>query len=140
MNELKCSGEAVEFECGPELLAFDIGSILEILTKSEFTFVPKLPDYIIGVINLMGDVIPVIDLRRKLGFEEGEYTDRSCLFVIKDGDIVTAVRVDRVITSLKYDESNYIALTDGKSIVTGYITDADGRRVSLLDAAELLAN
>lgn len=128
---------AVIFRSNGEYFAFPIERIIEINSRREFTRIPKLPDYISGVINLMGDVIPVIDFRRRLGFPDGEYTDRSCLIVINSEENTAAVRVDEVITSLAYGGDGYMEIPEGGSMVAGYIIKKNGERISVIDAARI---
>ncbi len=128
---------AVVFRCADKLFAVEISNILEIRAKADITFIPCLPKFISGVINLMGDVIPVIDLRKKLGFEDTEYDERSCFIIIKTADDTAALRVDRVLTSAAYSEEDIIRLPEESSVMSGYITDEEGRHISLLEAQRL---
>lgn len=125
---------AVIFRSEGGKFAFRIDSLLEIITRSDFTFVPGLPDCIVGVINRMGDVIPVIDLRKRLGFPTVEYSPHSCLMVIKHHSTVAAVLVDEALTSVDL-ENNFIEL-GSNSVISGIAEDADGDRVSVIDAAK----
>lgn len=127
---------AVIFRSEGGLFAFGIDLLLEIITRSEFTYVPGLPDCIVGVINRMGDVIPVIDLRRRLGFPPVEYGPHSCLMVIKQGSTIAAIRVDEAMTSISL-EDNYIEL-GSDSVIAGFAMDEDGQRISVIDAEKLL--
>lgn len=140
------TGQAVIFECADTLYAFDISIILEINSRSRVTYIPKLPPYISGVVSLMGDVVPVIDLRRKLGLPEGEDCARSCLIVIQSADdeldttVTAAVKADRVITSQIYDPNDphsFMKLPE-QSVIAGYFYDDKKRRVSFLNEKKLL--
>jgi purine-binding chemotaxis protein CheW len=145
MEGEKKGGTAVIFKSGGGLYAFDIGSLIEINSRSDVTFVPRLPDYISGVINLMGDVIPVIDFRKRLGLgdREYEYGARSCLMVILSDTDMAAVKVDEVLTSVQYAEDEFLELPDGDSVAAGYIVphgSQDGERITLIDAAKIFEN
>lgn len=118
---------AVTFKCGGELFAFTADCLTEINNRSDFTPIPALPDYISGVINIMGDVIPVIDLRRRLGFPDCEYTRRSCLMVIRSGENRAAVRVDEAVTALEYGVGDFMELPEKGGFIAGYITSGGGR-------------
>lgn len=61
--------QLVVFDLAEETYGVDIGSVREIIRIQEITKVPRTPDYVEGVINLRGKVIPVIDLRKKFGFK-----------------------------------------------------------------------
>lgn len=128
--------QAVIFRSCEERFAFFIEDITEINSRASFTKIPKLPDYISGVINLMGDVIPVIDFRKRLGFPDGEYGERSCLIVIKSEENTAAVRVDEVITSMGFEDGEFMELPEDDSIISGYITDGEGR-ISVINTAKI---
>src|SRR5215207_7423185 len=64
--------QLVVFEIADESYGVDIGRVQEIIRPPAITVVPRAPDYVEGVINLRGRVIPVIDLRRRLGLTAGE--------------------------------------------------------------------
>ncbi len=60
-------------------------AVQEIIQMAPITTVPRTPDFVRGVINLRGKVIPVVDLRRKFGMEATEDTDQSCIIVVEVG-------------------------------------------------------
>ena len=128
---------AVVFESAGTLYAVNISSITEISPRSDITFIPKLPDYIIGVVNLMGDVVPVIDLSRRLG-GSCEYDERSCIIFIENDGINVGLRVQRVLTAVSYRESEMIRLPDESSVLTGYIKGQTADRISLLNIERVL--
>lgn len=128
---------AVTFRSEGGLFAVRIDSLLEIIARSDFTFVPGLPECMIGVINRMGDVIPVIDLRLRLGFPLIEYGPRSSLMVIEHKGTVAAIRVDEALTSVSL-EDNFIELGND-SIIAGLASGANGERISVIDVGRLLS-
>ena len=71
------------FKLGDESYAIPIMKIKEIIGMMPITKVPKLPEFIKGVINLRGKIIPVIDLRIKFGLEEKEYDERTSIIVME---------------------------------------------------------
>lgn len=89
------------FKLGDEVFAAHVGKILNILEMTELTQVPKAPDYMKGVMNLRGAVLPVIDARIKFGMEETEYTSNTCIVVLDvdmDGD---SVHVGAIVDSVQ---------------------------------------
>ena len=70
------------FQLGEEKFAVNIGHVKKILEKTDTTKVPNVPDYYKGVVNLFGDVLPVICARRKFSMDEAEYTDKTCIIVL----------------------------------------------------------
>ncbi|MBV0932966.1 chemotaxis protein CheW [Marinobacterium weihaiense] len=75
-------GQFLTFVSGDELFAVDIMQVNEIIEISALTRVPKTPDFIRGVINLRGGVVPVIDLTAKLGNGLSDLTKRSCVVLV----------------------------------------------------------
>jgi purine-binding chemotaxis protein CheW len=74
-----------------ELFAFDIEKVREVLDFTAVTKVPRTPDYMRGVINLRGSVVPVVDLRLKFGKPSGEQTVNTCVIIVEvelDGEKV----------------------------------------------------
>jgi purine-binding chemotaxis protein CheW len=74
----------------------DILLVHEILRFPEITRLPNTPDFIIGVINLRGNVIPVVDVRKRFGFSRAKVTDLTRIIVIETNDKLTGLMVDNV--------------------------------------------
>ena len=70
------------FKLGDELYASNVAKVLNILELTKITKVPKAPSYMKGVINLRGDVLPVVDTRIKFGMEETQFTASTCILVL----------------------------------------------------------
>jgi purine-binding chemotaxis protein CheW len=70
------------FCLGDEKFAVNIGHVTKIMEMAKITRVPHVPDYYKGVINLFGDVLPVIDSRLKFGMEEKPYDKNTCIIVL----------------------------------------------------------
>jgi purine-binding chemotaxis protein CheW len=68
---------------GNEVYGINITYVTDIIELQEITEVPDMPEYVKGVINLRGNVIPVIDLRLRFGMEAREYDDRTVITVVK---------------------------------------------------------
>ncbi len=75
------SGKYLTFMLGDEEYGVPILKAQEIISMINMTRIPKTPDYVKGVINLRGSIIPVIDMRLKLEFEPMEYNERTCIIV-----------------------------------------------------------
>ena len=81
----------LSFNLGEEEFATHVGKVLNILEMTKITEVPKSPDYMKGVINLRGTVLPVVDTRIKFGMTPTEYTTNTCIVVMEvniDGEEV----------------------------------------------------
>jgi purine-binding chemotaxis protein CheW len=78
------------FKLSDEVFALDVAKVREILEITTITKVPQTPDFMRGVINLRGSVVPVIDMRLKFGMSATEQTVNTCIIVVEinmDGDI-----------------------------------------------------
>lgn len=81
--------------CGEEY-GLEILKVREIIGIMGITPVPQTPQFIKGVINLRGKVIPVVDLRLKFGFQEVDYTKETCIIVVEVKGVLTGIIVDTV--------------------------------------------
>ncbi|PKP22598.1 MAG: chemotaxis protein CheW [Bacteroidetes bacterium HGW-Bacteroidetes-21] len=72
----------LSFKLGEEIFAANVSKVLNILEMVKITKVPKCPDYMKGVINLRGSILPVIDTRIKLGMTVTEMTANTCILVL----------------------------------------------------------
>ncbi len=73
----------LSFNLDDEVFALDIAKVREVLEYSTVTKVPKTPDFMKGVINLRGNVVPVIDMRLKFGMSETEKTVNTCVIIVE---------------------------------------------------------
>ncbi|NIQ98119.1 MAG: chemotaxis protein CheW [Desulfuromonadales bacterium] len=90
-DEQKDLNQYLTFRLNSERFAIDVGQVREILDMTDMTRVPQTPDYMLGVINLRGNVVPVIDLRQRFGLPAAEQTRDSCIIVMEiniDGEQV----------------------------------------------------
>ena len=71
------------FKLEEELFALDIGKVREVLDFTTITKVPRTPDYMRGVINLRGSVVPGVDLRLKFGMVKAEKTVNTCVIIVE---------------------------------------------------------
>ncbi|AGF57374.1 chemotaxis protein CheW [Clostridium saccharoperbutylacetonicum] len=94
------------FSIGNECYGIDIKYVTEIIGIEPITEVPELPNYIKGVINLRGKIIPVMDVRLRFKKEPKEYDDRTCIVVVEIGNINIGLIIDRVLEVVNIDESN----------------------------------
>lgn len=84
----------------------DILAVHEILRFPEITRLPNTPEFIKGVINLRGNVIPVVDVRKRFGFPKGRITDLTRIIVIETNDKLTGLMVDNVHQVVRISQSN----------------------------------
>lgn len=99
-NIKSLTGKYLTFKLGKETYGIEILKVQEIIGLMHITSVPRTPDFVRGVINLRGKVIPVIELRKKFGMESTEDTDHTCIIVVQvagsTGPITMGILVDEV--------------------------------------------
>jgi purine-binding chemotaxis protein CheW len=102
MGEMNLSNsqQYVTFSLCEELFGVEVTRTREILSLTPVTKIPQTPDYLLGVINLRGQVVPVVDMRLKLGLTAGEDTEDTCIIVVEvhvdDEQIVVGALADAV--------------------------------------------
>ena len=89
-------GKFLTFVLGEEIYGIEILKASEIIGLMDITTVPQTPDYMKGVINLRGKVIPVIDLRKKFSMQEGVHTQETCVIVVEVNGSSIGLIVDSV--------------------------------------------
>jgi purine-binding chemotaxis protein CheW len=103
-------GKYLTFTMADEEYGIGILKIKEIIGMMAITTVPQTPEFVKGVINLRGKVIPVIDLRLRFGMEYLDYTERTCIIVVEiegsSGTVQIGIVVDSVseVLNIKADE------------------------------------
>lgn len=121
------AGKYLTFALGSEEYGLEILKVREIFGYMEITAIPQTPHHVKGVINLRGQVIPVIDLRAKFGMETTETTDQTCIIVVETTQqgqkFSTGIVVDRVqeVLNIKADQIED-APQFGSSVETEFIS------------------
>jgi purine-binding chemotaxis protein CheW len=82
-TESRHGGKYLTFALMEESYAVDVRKVREIIRMTDITRVPQMPDFVRGVINLRGKVIPVIDLRMRFGFPDPTTTEHTCIVVVQ---------------------------------------------------------
>jgi purine-binding chemotaxis protein CheW len=119
-------GKYLTFSLAGEEYGIGILKIKEIIGMMPITTVPQTPEFVKGVINLRGKVIPVIDLRLRFGMEKVEYTERTCIIVVelksRAADLQIGIVVDSVseVLNIRGDEIEDTP-TFGTRLDTDYI-------------------
>lgn len=132
------------FTIGEEIYGVQIERITQIIGIQQITFVPHQPEYVKGVINLRGQILPVIEIRTKFKKENIEYDDRSCIIVVNKEDVLVGLIVDRisdVYDILKENISPSKDLNNKRKVeyIKG-IAHCDETIIKLLDIDKLLEN
>jgi len=85
------------FEIGSDAYGVEITFVNEITGIQQITEVPEQPSYVLGIINLRGKIIPVMDVRTRFKKEFREFDDRTCIIVVEIDDILVGLIIDRVV-------------------------------------------
>ena len=141
MEELKVVGETTQFiviKLGEEQYGIDIKYIDNIVRMQHITRVPKVDDYLKGVINLRGEVIPVMSIRIKMGLEADIETKSTRIIILKleqHGTIGVIVDEVKEVVTLENEQIERIAYDskDGKNSFLSGIGKSEGGLISLLD-------
>lgn len=89
-------GKFMTFQTGKEFFGISISYVNEIIVMQPITAIPEVEDYIKGLINLRGKIIPVIDVRVRFKMEPIEYTDRTCIIVLNVKSTVIGLIVEKI--------------------------------------------
>lgn len=101
-------GRYLTFTLGKETYGIEIKYVTEIIGIQAITELPELSEYIRGIINLRGKIIPVMDVRLRFKKEFREYNDRTCIIVVDISNISIGLIVDGVAEVLSIDEQNIV--------------------------------
>ncbi|GAE87691.1 chemotaxis protein CheW [Acetivibrio straminisolvens] len=101
-------GKYLTFLIGKEVYGIEIKYVTEIIGIQQITEVPELPEYIKGIINLRGKIIPVLDVRLRFKKEPMEYNDRTCIVVVDINDVSVGLIVDSVAEVISIPEENIV--------------------------------
>jgi len=134
--------QVVAFKLRDEEYGVNIFQVQEIRNLVDITRVPFSANYIKGVINLRGSVLPVIDLKKRLGLEQMPYTDKTRIVTVKVGDLPVGMLVDAVtevltIPTKLVEAKKAISEKDIGKFVSG-IGNIDGRLVIMLNLEEIV--
>ncbi len=119
--------------------AIPVERIREIVRMRELTTIPRAPEWLLGVVTLRGEVVEVVDLRRRLGLETSEYGRTTRIIVLHgDADRVTAVLVDSVSEVIRVAESEITSSQGLDSVSVVEICRRGEEFVSILDIEHAL--
>lgn len=101
-------GKYVTFKSGNEYFGLKIQYVNEIIVFQEVTAIPESEDYIKGLINLRGKIIPVIDVRLRFRQEPFEYDDRTCIIIINVKNTVVGLIVEKIAEVVEIAKNNIL--------------------------------
>ena len=134
--------QLVVFDLSSEAYGVDIGAVREIIRLQDITKVPRTPEFVVGVINLRGKVIPVVDLRKRFGLPVEEESKENRIVVVDIGAQDIGVVVDavtevlRIATESVEPPASVITTADSEYLLG--IAKLDSRLIILLDLERVL--
>jgi len=132
----------LSFNIGEENFGMEIDSVKEIINTFDITPVPHTQEYIMGIMNLRGDIIPVIDVRTRFLMERKEYDDLTCIVVLEQKDGNIGLIIDEVNEVRYIPEKNIIAPPSAKlNYVNQFIKNlgrSDDYVIQLIEIQKLL--
>ncbi len=137
------STQYIVIQMGEEQYGIDIKYIENIVRMQNITRVPDVQSYFNGVINLRGEVVPVMSLRRKLGLLDDEITNSTRIIIIKLENAPVGVIVDEVKEVVMIDEDEVDSVTTSKKDETTYIKGIGKTNeglISLLDLDKVISD
>jgi len=138
MQEEPSSAErCLTFESGGLLLSTKY--VTEIINGHSITHLPLVPPFVKGIINLRGQILPVVDIRVCMDKPEAEYTNKTCIVVLNVDNIPLGIVVDSVrqVMDINLDYVRPIPLKRQQKLLDGMITAEDGSVLMSFDCASL---
>ncbi len=134
--------QQLTFGLAGEEYGVDILAVREIRSWSRVTRIPQTPDYVLGVLNLRGAIVPVMDLRLRFGLQRDSYGDDTVMIIIAIGERLFGIVVDAVSDVVDIDPATIKPVPDMGAVVDtrylkGIVTHVD-RMVMLLDVEKLM--
>ena len=138
----------LSFKVGSEYYAANVGYVHNIIEYTDITKVPEMPNYMLGIINLRGQVLPVIDSRIKFGLKDKEITSNTCILVMEvplaDEQIFVGILVDAVAEVLEIEEDEIndapsIGTTINNRFINGVYHDKE-KFIMILEMSRILAS
>lgn len=136
--------EVLVFVLGTEEYGVDILKVQEIRGYGKVTPIPSAPDYLKGVMNLRGIIVPIVDMRVKFRLAEVRYDEFTVVVILRIGDRVIGLVVDGVadviaLTASEVRQAPHLGSVVDSSFIAGLATQ-DDRMVLLLDIEKLLSS
>ena len=134
--------QLVGFIIGDEEYAVPILSIQEIIKPFPWTRVPQVPKHVVGVFNMRGAVIPLIDLRLKFGLSAKKQGDETRFIVMRDGEEIAGFIIDRLTMAIRIKKSDIGPAPEsmhGEDTMIDGVGKQEDRLISILKVKKLLA-
>ena len=145
-NAITYTGDSKQYivvKIGNERYGIDINFVDNIVRMQKITRVPKVQKYFLGVINLRGEVVPVMSVRTRMGLEPDEFTNSTRIIIIKldqQGSIGLVVDEVLEVVALPVNEVDKYDAKDDKEVFINGIGKHDGQLISLFELENIVAD
>ena len=134
----------VTFQLDRETYGINVMQVQEVLRYTEIAAVPGAPDYVLGIINLRGNVVTVIDTRSRFGLQPAEVSDNSRIVIIEAEKQVIGILVDSVavvvyLRASEIDVAPSVGTEESAKFIQG-VSNRDGELLILVDLNKLLSD
>lgn len=137
-NLVENGGQILTYKVNDVEYAVDIKMVTDIIELPEITVVPLMPEYIKGVINLRGKVVPVIDMRERFSLDKINYDKKTCVIIITIQEISVGLIVDRVVDAENITAAD-IEESLRKNSYVSHIINLNGKMKLLVDYDKIIA-
>lgn len=134
----------VTYRLGDETYGINVMQVQEVLRHTEIAPVPGAPEYVLGIINLRGNVVTVIDTRTRFGLPPTDITDNTRIVIIESDEQVVGILVDSVaevvyLRSSEIDSAPNVGTEESAKFIQG-VSNRDGELLILVDLNKLLSD
>jgi purine-binding chemotaxis protein CheW len=127
------------FESGDLVLYISTKHVIEIINNHTITTLPLMPPYIKGVINLRGQILPVVDIEHRMGKENSDSAEKTCIIVLEIDSVALGIIVDSVrqVIDIDLKQVRPIPLKRQQKLLDGMVTMEDGSVFMSIDCQAL---
>jgi purine-binding chemotaxis protein CheW len=134
----------ITFQLDKETYGAEIGEVAEIMEMVPIMPIPHVPPFVLGLVNLRGAIVPIVDLRVRFGLNGSPWTDEARIVIMKAGSFLVGIAVDCMWESLKLNEDEFQPPPHGVAKIDAEyfkeICEVGGRMVSVLDIKKILGD
>ena len=139
-SEIQSSVErCLTFESGGLVMFLSTNFVIEIINDHSITPLPLVPPYIKGIINLRGQMLPIVDIRARMGKPQAEYTSKTCIVVLEVDSVPFGIIVDSVrqVMDIDLQDVRPIPVKRQEELLNGMVTLEDGGVLMSFDCRSL---
>lgn len=124
------------------IFGISTNQVIEIINNHMIRPLPMVPDYVRGVINLRGQILPIIDMRLRMGKPFLEYTPKTCIIILEIDSTIIGIVVDSVsqVINIDLEQASPIPIENRQELTNLMISTEDGTVVLLLECEQIIAN